>query len=563
MSSGLDGGSTLGLILLKRSCKQNRMAVEYEAIRTKFERVRNYVTRDLDLVTNQATGGNYLAASLITCTCDAIAYLKFGKPYRGDLFFEELLPHLWQPVSRDLYDAIRHGIVHAYDTKSIAIGDKKLDVAISWGAKPHLHLSAAGDALYINVQRLATDLKEALDRFETGLKNDANLRDAFFKSMHRARELYANPTKVGRWEELLAQTPRYTETNTPVDGIGPRQSLTVSGSGGTSSPAEWQRFEDAENIENRNAGNGGDLVKHTVYLTVLDYLLARDPWSKGLRIRECHAGRGIYAIPSDDSRQALLECLYAPVARDIGIPLHDIQRVSQVALGIWPEKARLGWYSGSAVLNAWRLGRGGAATHRLDLYEFAPKTRHILRALFAALKPQLGQIEVRILPEEEDAGQFDGEAFIEKNISEWDSHDLVLLDPFAMWRQEEHQHQRDRYKNIFDQLIRAGDNSPLLILFWTWGRAFPVAEGDLGGTSKRVSNGYQDLREQLNKSGRHFIRVTWRWGLQFVMWILVPDSDLVELAAKLQRQCDALRDHLLARGCQGRLSNPNVQILID
>jgi hypothetical protein len=326
----------------------------------------------------------------------------------------------------------------------------------------------------------------------------------------------------------------------------------------------WQQLEDPENIENRNAGNGGDLVKHTVYLTVLDYLLARPPWSGELRIRECHAGRGIYAIPAEDPRRALLECLYDPTASDIGIPLHDIQRASQAALGIWPEKARnFSWYSGSAVLNAWRLAQAERAKHRLDLYEFAPKTRDILRALFGALGQHLEQVEICILPEVEDGRQFDGEAFIENSLSEWDSHDLVLLDPFAMWRQDEHRSQRDRYGRIFDQVIRAGEQSPLLILFWTWGRAFPVAEGDLGGTNKRVPNGYQDLREKLHESARQFIRVTWRWGLQFAMWILVPNSHLNDLSAVLQRQCDVLRDHLLTHGCEGRLSSPDVHVVID
>ncbi len=41
----------------------------------------------------------------------------------------------------------------------------------------------------------------------------------------------------------------------------------------------WRQLNDPENPENRNAGNGGDLVKHTVYLNVLDYLLVHPPWS--------------------------------------------------------------------------------------------------------------------------------------------------------------------------------------------------------------------------------------------------------------------------------------------
>ena len=48
----------------------------------------------------------------------------------------------------------------------------------------------------------------------------------------------------------------------------------------------WRELNDSTNPMDKKAGNGGDLVKHTVYLTVLDYLLARSPWSNELRVRE-------------------------------------------------------------------------------------------------------------------------------------------------------------------------------------------------------------------------------------------------------------------------------------
>src|SRR6266550_1635342 len=67
----------------------------------------------------------------------------------------------------------------------------------------------------------------------------------------------------------------------------------------------WKLMED-QNKENWNAGNGGDLVKHTVYLAALRYLLPREPWSHGLTLRECHAGRGIYRIAEGDVRRRLL-----------------------------------------------------------------------------------------------------------------------------------------------------------------------------------------------------------------------------------------------------------------
>ena len=139
------------------------MAVPYETIRAEVERLCNYVTHDLDILIAQEVGGNYLAAALITRACNAISYLKYGQCYRGDLFFTEILPDLWKPVAKTLYDVIRHGIAHTYETKTIILNSRRLDIGVSWRAKPHLHLSGrrpyCGDCAW----RLADGCKPARD----------------------------------------------------------------------------------------------------------------------------------------------------------------------------------------------------------------------------------------------------------------------------------------------------------------------------------------------------------------------------------------------------------------
>jgi hypothetical protein len=327
---------------------------------------------------------------------------------------------------------------------------------------------------------------------------------------------------------------------------------------------DWIGLKDPDNIENRNAGNGGDLGKHAVYLAALKYLLTHEPWSNELRVRECHAGRGMYAIPSADGRRPLLECLFAPIRSSVGLALHDVQRAAQCALNVWPtEPSELGWYAGSAVLNAWCLSTARRGNHVLELYELASDTRRILRALFSTVALPSHRVDVRILPESENESSFDGELHIENSVASWNRQDVVLLDPFAIWRQDGDELRRSRYRRIIDKIIAMGEEAPLLILFWTWGRAFPVAEGDLNGTSQPVDNGYQELRGQLHRGRRSFVRVTWRWGLQFAMWVVVPSSHLDGLCAAIQRECDATRDHLIQQGCGARLTNPSIEVSVD
>jgi hypothetical protein len=184
------------------------MGVQYETIRQEVERVRNFITTDLDLVVNCNTGGNYLAASLMTCACDALAHLKHGRLNHGEAFFAELLPDCWKPVAAGLYGAVRDGIVHSYETKTIVVGSRRLNVVISWREKQHMHLSPSATDIYINVFQLAQDLKRALVRFEVDLKADQNLRDTFYGAMREQREYHVQQADRNRWDNALAQAPK-------------------------------------------------------------------------------------------------------------------------------------------------------------------------------------------------------------------------------------------------------------------------------------------------------------------------------------------------------------------
>ena len=132
-----------------------------------------------------------------------------------------------------------------------------------------------------------------------------------------------------------------------------------------------------------------------------------------------------------------------------------------------------------------------------------------------------------------------------------------------MWRQPADQIKRNRYGAVLDGLLRCGADCPSLILFWTWGRAFPVADGDLSGTNQPVKNGYQDLRAKLHKANVHFVRVTWRWGLQFAMWVVVPGAHVIALRDNIGMHCRLLRDHLIRHGSGQNPTYPLGSVTID
>lgn len=179
------------------------MAVPFETIKPEIDRLRDYIIGDLDYLVRQDTGGNYLAAALITCACDTLSYLKYGDKNRGERFFAEVIPVESKELARVLYEAVRDGVVHFYDTKTISIGSRKLIVNISWRAMPHFHLSQDRSTLHINIRDLATQFKDALDRFEAELKQRSDLRETFASSMSKSREVSVRENAQKAWNECL------------------------------------------------------------------------------------------------------------------------------------------------------------------------------------------------------------------------------------------------------------------------------------------------------------------------------------------------------------------------
>lgn len=51
----------------------------------------------------------------------------------------------------------------------------------------------------------------------------------------------------------------------------------------------------SDSRQNRNAGNAGDLLKHSAYLAVLHELTSHPTWSEEVSVVETHSGKGVYA----------------------------------------------------------------------------------------------------------------------------------------------------------------------------------------------------------------------------------------------------------------------------
>lgn len=106
------------------------MAMPFERIEKPFVELRDFVLNDLDRLTSQEIGGNYLAAALIMCAHEAIADLRDGRPL-GELPFADSLPPKWRAVAPSFYGALRDGLVHGYEPKWIRVDARRIELGVA------------------------------------------------------------------------------------------------------------------------------------------------------------------------------------------------------------------------------------------------------------------------------------------------------------------------------------------------------------------------------------------------------------------------------------------------
>src|SRR3954453_10317838 len=114
------------------------MAVTFEQTEPELRRLREFVLNDLDRIVDQPVGGNYAAVAVALCAYDAIANLEGGANARGERPFADSLPQAWRPVAPTLYNALRNGLVHTYETKTVLASGRQIELVLSWRERPHL-----------------------------------------------------------------------------------------------------------------------------------------------------------------------------------------------------------------------------------------------------------------------------------------------------------------------------------------------------------------------------------------------------------------------------------------
>ena len=290
----------------------------------------------------------------------------------------------------------------------------------------------------------------------------------------------------------------------------------------------------SESEQNENAGNGGDVIKHSVYLAVLDELRRHERWREQLHVLETHAGKGVYAPAAKE---------YAEAANDPAMRRSKLCAAQERAFACAPDglgsvdgmKAGERPYAASAVLHAFALrdvprkslvlmDSDGGVTDTLTRVFDEPAFRRFHPPPCVRTESSSEQALIELLGQSSHLG----------------GNHLVHLDPFAFVSatEERKREERKRYAKLLQEADRRVkcDTLAALSVFVVWGGwQHGKARKILSGAERGVPGGYPDLRDEIGSERR--ITVEWCWGQYFAMLLVVPAEVRDEVVERIMEYC--------------------------
>ncbi len=180
------------------------MAVTYEEIEKEFNESLGYIQGDIQALCGGTNTLNYTVALLVGVACEA---LEDARAYPSKIgVFQELLPDAdWKKLATQLFDAIRHGLAHRFDTKHIHVDGKLFQIYLSWNMTETIRIRQVNgrDGLFLGTCQLGAAICKKIQEFRTKLQNDPEARQAFRDSLDYGRTVECRPEL---WD-LLKQKP--------------------------------------------------------------------------------------------------------------------------------------------------------------------------------------------------------------------------------------------------------------------------------------------------------------------------------------------------------------------
>lgn len=165
--------------------------ISYSDIKVEFDQSLGFIRGDIRWLCDHNSGLNYTVALLVGCACEGMA--DGGAYPSKERAFAELLPDDdWKKLAKPLFDAVRNGLVHSFDTKHIPVGSELYQIVFNWGKADAVWIGKFNGqmgALNIGTIRLGQGVCKMIDEFEARLKSEPAACQRFRNGLLRDREV--------------------------------------------------------------------------------------------------------------------------------------------------------------------------------------------------------------------------------------------------------------------------------------------------------------------------------------------------------------------------------------
>jgi hypothetical protein len=174
----------------------------YDDIKHEFDESLGYIHNDIAWLCEHNSGLNYTVALLIGCACEALA--DGGAYPSKERALAELLPDDdWKQLAKPLFDALRNGLAHSFDTKHLHVDSEAIQIYIVWNMPTAIGIKKANgaDGLFIGTRLLAGKVCAAINTFRTKLQSDPTACQRFRDALQRDRSVKCSPVLWGQLKQ--------------------------------------------------------------------------------------------------------------------------------------------------------------------------------------------------------------------------------------------------------------------------------------------------------------------------------------------------------------------------
>jgi hypothetical protein len=180
--------------------------LSFADIKNEFDESLGYIKNDISALCRQDKTVNYTVALLVACGCEVLAEGWGDRRQPHDVFAELLPDNDWKALAKPLYEALRNGLAHKFDTKHLHVDGQSIQIYFFWAHRQIVDIGTAngGTGLFIGTRPLGELLCAKIEEFQQKLQTDAAARERFRRAYGRESMTKCSTAETAAWRRLVA-----------------------------------------------------------------------------------------------------------------------------------------------------------------------------------------------------------------------------------------------------------------------------------------------------------------------------------------------------------------------